>query len=122
MTRLNEDDLIRAMSTATKSAAPGVEVGTPLHTYRQMIAIRLFEERANDLYTRALMPGAGFVLGGRAWWKAGRFLGPNIEAFHRRWPMDRLFEAWREAGMVDVEDEVMSLGGGLVMWGQKQHA
>ena len=45
------------MSTATKSAAPGVEVGTPLHMYRQMIAIRLFEERANDLYTRALMPG-----------------------------------------------------------------
>jgi len=36
--------------------------------------------------------------------------------------MDRLFEAWREAGMVDVEDEVMSLGGGLVMWGQKHHA
>ena len=25
--------------------------------YRQMIAIRLFEERVNDLYTRALMPG-----------------------------------------------------------------
>src|SRR3954468_7756641 len=28
-----------------------------LHMYRQMIAIRLFEERVNDLYTRALMPG-----------------------------------------------------------------
>src|SRR3989442_6818203 len=28
-----------------------------LHMYRQMLAIRLFEERANDLYTRALMPG-----------------------------------------------------------------
>ena len=26
-------------------------------TYRQMVAIRLFEERVNDLYTRALMPG-----------------------------------------------------------------
>jgi pyruvate dehydrogenase E1 component alpha subunit len=25
--------------------------------YRQMLAIRLFEERVNDLYTRALMPG-----------------------------------------------------------------
>jgi acetoin:2,6-dichlorophenolindophenol oxidoreductase subunit alpha len=25
--------------------------------YRQMVAIRLFEERVNDLYTRALMPG-----------------------------------------------------------------
>src|SRR5947207_8901014 len=28
-----------------------------IHMYRQMIAIRLFEERVNDLYTRALMPG-----------------------------------------------------------------
>src|ERR1043166_4018066 len=28
-----------------------------LHLYRQMVAIRLFEERVNDLYTRALMPG-----------------------------------------------------------------
>ena len=29
----------------------------PLRMYRQMLAIRLFEERVNDLYTRALMPG-----------------------------------------------------------------
>jgi pyruvate dehydrogenase E1 component alpha subunit len=28
-----------------------------LRMYRQMVAIRLFEERVNDLYTRALMPG-----------------------------------------------------------------
>jgi demethylmenaquinone methyltransferase/2-methoxy-6-polyprenyl-1,4-benzoquinol methylase len=74
------------------------------------------------LYTRALMPAGGYVLGGRAWWRAGRFLGPNIEAFYRKWPIYRLFEAWREAGMVDVENRVMSLGGGLVMWGRKHHA
>jgi demethylmenaquinone methyltransferase / 2-methoxy-6-polyprenyl-1,4-benzoquinol methylase len=73
------------------------------------------------LYTRVLMPSGGYVLGGRAWWKAGRFLGPNIEDFYRRWPMDRIFEAWREAGVVDVEDRIMSLGGGLVMWGRKHH-
>jgi len=45
------------MSTLTNAATEGVETGTPLRTYRQMIAIRLFEERVNDLYTRALMPG-----------------------------------------------------------------
>ena len=28
-----------------------------LHMYRQMVMIRLFEEKVNDLYTRALMPG-----------------------------------------------------------------
>jgi len=74
------------------------------------------------IYTRAVMPAAGYALGGGAWWRAGRFLGPNIEDFYRRWPIYRIFEAWREAGMVDVEDHVMSVGGGLVMWGRKHHA
>lgn len=74
------------------------------------------------LYTRVLMPAGGYALGGKPWWKAGRFLGPNIEDFYRQWPTHRLFEAWREAGMVDVEDRIMSLGGALVMWGRKHHA
>ena len=33
------------------------EIERFLRMYRQMVAIRLFEERVNDLYTRALMPG-----------------------------------------------------------------
>ena len=69
-----------------------------------------------------LMPSAGFALGGRAWWKAGRFLGPSIEDFYRRWPRHRLYEAWREAGLVDVEERILSLGGGYVMRGRKHHA
>jgi demethylmenaquinone methyltransferase/2-methoxy-6-polyprenyl-1,4-benzoquinol methylase len=74
------------------------------------------------LYTRALMPAAGRAMAGRAWWTAGRFLGPNIEGFYRQWPVHRIFQAWRDAGMVDVEDRLMSLGGGIVMWGRKHHA
>jgi demethylmenaquinone methyltransferase/2-methoxy-6-polyprenyl-1,4-benzoquinol methylase len=74
------------------------------------------------VYTRLLMPSAGRLLGGPAWWRAGRFLGPNIEGFYRRWHLDALHEGWRVAGMVDVEHSLMSLGGGLVMWGQKHHA
>ena len=73
-------------------------------------------------YTRLVLPAGALVFGGRAWWRVGRFLGPNIDAFYRRWPLDQLFEAWRMAGMVDVEHNVMSHGGGLVMWGQKHHA
>ncbi len=38
--------------TSTSSAAQKW-----LHAYRQMVAIRLFEEQVNDLYTRAIMPG-----------------------------------------------------------------
>jgi pyruvate dehydrogenase E1 component alpha subunit len=34
-----------------------ISAETSLRMYRQMLAIRLFEERVNDLYTRALMPG-----------------------------------------------------------------
>jgi demethylmenaquinone methyltransferase / 2-methoxy-6-polyprenyl-1,4-benzoquinol methylase len=73
------------------------------------------------LYTRLLMPSAGFVLAGAAWWRTGRFLGPNIEDFYGRWPTHRIFQAWDDAGMVDVEHRVTSLGGGLVMWGRKLH-
>ena len=45
------------MTTAIGPAAEGLDVKQLLHMYRQMVAIRLFEERVNDLYTRALMPG-----------------------------------------------------------------
>jgi pyruvate dehydrogenase E1 component alpha subunit len=38
-------------------SAQGLGVDKLLRMYRQMWAIRLFEERVNDLYTRALMPG-----------------------------------------------------------------
>jgi pyruvate dehydrogenase E1 component alpha subunit len=48
------------MTPATKTASdPALAIGKEklLRLYRQMVAIRLFEERVNDLYTRALMPG-----------------------------------------------------------------
>jgi len=46
------------MTTATeRSNATATNADQNLRFYRQMIAIRLFEERVNDLYTRALMPG-----------------------------------------------------------------
>jgi len=72
------------------------------------------------LYTRAVLPVAGFVLDGRPWWDVGRFLGPNISAHYCRWPLERLLEAWDAAGMEGVEYRQMSLGGGIVMWGTKR--
>ena len=41
----------------TNASVAGVGAEKLLRMYRQMLAIRLFEERVNDLYTRALMPG-----------------------------------------------------------------
>jgi pyruvate dehydrogenase E1 component alpha subunit len=44
-------------TTAEHSAAAGTPAALWLGMYRQMMAIRLFEEQVNEIYTRALMPG-----------------------------------------------------------------
>ncbi len=81
---------------------------------------KLFWRLAWWSYTRLILPVAGLALGGRAWWDVGRFLGPNISGHYHRWPLPRLLEAWDAAGMIGVEYRVMSLGGGIVMWGTKR--
>jgi demethylmenaquinone methyltransferase/2-methoxy-6-polyprenyl-1,4-benzoquinol methylase len=70
-------------------------------------------------YTAVVLPTLGLLTGGRAWWKVGRFLGPNIREHYRRHPLERLVRDWEQAGFVDVGYRVMSVGGGLVMWGRK---
>ncbi|HXX89579.1 MAG TPA: class I SAM-dependent methyltransferase [Acidimicrobiales bacterium] len=71
------------------------------------------------LYTRLVLPVAGFATGGREWARVGAFLGPSISAHDRRYPVPWTVRAWEAAGMVDVGVRRMSLGGGLVMWGRK---
>ena len=71
------------------------------------------------LYTRVVLPVGGAVLGGRAWFDVGRFLGPSISDHYRRHPVDRTIAAWERAGITDVGVRRMSLGGGLVMWGRR---
>jgi demethylmenaquinone methyltransferase / 2-methoxy-6-polyprenyl-1,4-benzoquinol methylase len=71
------------------------------------------------LYTRLLLPAGGLLTGGREWYAVGRFLGPSISRHYRRYPVPWTVEAWRRAGFTDVGVRVMSLGGGLVMWGTR---
>jgi demethylmenaquinone methyltransferase / 2-methoxy-6-polyprenyl-1,4-benzoquinol methylase len=71
------------------------------------------------LYTRLVLPAGGLLTGGREWFEVGRFLGPNISGHYRRYPVSWTVGAWQEAGFVDVGVRVMSLGGGLVMWGTR---
>ena len=71
------------------------------------------------LYTRMVLPVGGAVLGGRAWFDVGRFLGPSISDHYRRHPVDWTVAAWERAGITDVGVRRMSLGGGLVMWGRR---
>jgi demethylmenaquinone methyltransferase/2-methoxy-6-polyprenyl-1,4-benzoquinol methylase len=71
------------------------------------------------LYTRAILPIAGWLTGGREWFEVGRFLGPSISQHYRVYPTQWHVQAWRDAGLQDVHVRLMSLGGGLVMWARK---
>jgi demethylmenaquinone methyltransferase/2-methoxy-6-polyprenyl-1,4-benzoquinol methylase len=71
-------------------------------------------------YTRAVLPAAGFLAGGRPWYRVGRFLGPNISSHYRRYPLAQTVETWRAAGFDDIQVRLMSLGGGLVMSGTRR--
>lgn len=70
-------------------------------------------------YTRFVLPMAGLLTGGRAWFDVGRFLGPSISRHYESFPVDWTLEAWRRAGIEHVGHRPMSLGGGLVIWGTK---
>jgi demethylmenaquinone methyltransferase / 2-methoxy-6-polyprenyl-1,4-benzoquinol methylase len=71
------------------------------------------------MYTRTLLPLGGLATGGREWFEVGRFLGPNISGHYRKYPVSWTVDAWQAAGFTDVGVAVMSLGGGLVMWGTR---
>jgi demethylmenaquinone methyltransferase / 2-methoxy-6-polyprenyl-1,4-benzoquinol methylase len=71
-----------------------------------------------ELYVRVGLPAAGAVVS-PGWRDVGGFLGPSIRGFWGDWPEPRLLEAWREAGLGDVEARRMSLGGGIVVWGRR---
>src|SRR5713226_10550797 len=73
------------------------------------------------LYTRVGLPAAGRV-SSRDWYEAGRFLGPSISGFYAEHPLDEQLAMWRAAGITDVRARVMSLGGGVVIWGLKSGA
>jgi demethylmenaquinone methyltransferase/2-methoxy-6-polyprenyl-1,4-benzoquinol methylase len=68
-------------------------------------------------YTRIGLPAAGAVAG-PGWRATGRFLGGSIERFDREYPLPRLLELWRGAGMERIAAQRMSLGGGVLIRGR----
>jgi demethylmenaquinone methyltransferase / 2-methoxy-6-polyprenyl-1,4-benzoquinol methylase len=70
------------------------------------------------LYTRVGLPALG-RLAGREWYRVGRFLGPSISAHYDRYSDAWTVDAWQRAGISDVGIRLMSLGGGVVMWGRR---
>jgi demethylmenaquinone methyltransferase/2-methoxy-6-polyprenyl-1,4-benzoquinol methylase len=67
-------------------------------------------------HTRWVLPAMGRFVS-PAWFEVGRFLGPNIESFHREEP--DLVSRWERAGIGHVSRREMSFGAGLIMWGVK---
>lgn len=69
-----------------------------------------------DLYVDRILPLASTP----EWQEVGRFLGPSIRELWQRLPLERLLELWREAGIAEPRHRVMSLGGGIVVWGTRR--
>ena len=66
------------------------------------------------LYTRVGLPLLGRAVSAR-WSAVGAFLGPSIEALYARHPLEAVERYWRDAGLLDVRTQRLSLGGGIVM-------
>jgi demethylmenaquinone methyltransferase/2-methoxy-6-polyprenyl-1,4-benzoquinol methylase len=70
------------------------------------------------LYTRVGLPALGRLVS-REWAATGTFLAHSIPDFYARHPLERIVGMWRAAGIEHVQARRMSLGGGVVMWGEK---
>ena len=73
-----------------------------------------------DLWVGVGLPVAGRLIS-PGWHDVGRFLGPSIRRFHAAYPERALLDLWRDAGVADVQSRHLSLGGGLVLWGRRDH-
>lgn len=70
------------------------------------------------LYTRVGLPALGRLVS-REWSYTGRYLAESIPAFYERHPVEQIRRMWLQAGIERVVVRPMSLGGGVVIWGEK---
>jgi len=77
---------------------------------------RRLPRAAWEAYVRVGLPWAGRAVS-PGWAEVGDFLGPSIRSFWERWPPERVRGVWEGAGIRDVRARLLSLGGGIVMWG-----
>jgi demethylmenaquinone methyltransferase/2-methoxy-6-polyprenyl-1,4-benzoquinol methylase len=107
------DDVPATLRELARVVRPGgtvamLEFGLPRGVWRPLW----------ELYVRVGLPAAGSVVSS-SWGGVGRFLGPSIRDFWHDWPEPRLLDAWREAGLAEVEARRLSVGGGIVVWGTR---
>ncbi len=70
------------------------------------------------VHTRAVMPALGWLVS-PDWHRTGRFLGRDVSAFWRRFPLPVQVRWWQEAGMRRVRTRRFSNGAAVVTWAVK---
>ena len=88
------DDPAATLRELARVVRPGgtlasMEFGVPPHA---------LPRAAWRLYTGAVLPAAGLVVGGRPWWRAGRFLHRSIPDLYRRHPLPALLDCTAPPG------------------------
>jgi demethylmenaquinone methyltransferase/2-methoxy-6-polyprenyl-1,4-benzoquinol methylase len=109
------EDPLATMAELARVVKPGgriasLEFAVPTHTSWRALW---------SFYTHVGLPVLGRAVS-REWAHTGRFLSESIPAFYERYSVARVVELWEQAGIADVHVRRMSLGGGLVMWGEKR--
>jgi demethylmenaquinone methyltransferase / 2-methoxy-6-polyprenyl-1,4-benzoquinol methylase len=100
------------------------ELARVLKPGKQLVSLEFYTPRGPILHplwllhTRLVLPlGTRFI--DRGWSEVGSFLGPSISEFFHRQSLEDLIKIWTNAGLIDVQTKILSLGGAFVMWGQK---
>ena len=104
------DDPVATLRRLVRVVRPGgtvamLEFGLPRGLWRPLW----------ELYVRVGLPAAGRLIS-PGWHEVGRFLGPSIRGFHARHPS--LPALFAEAGVAEVRERRLSVGGGVVVWGR----
>ena len=104
------DDPVATLRRLVRVVRPGgtvamLEFGLPRGFWRPLW----------ELYVRVGLPAAGRLIS-PGWHEVGRFLGPSIRGFHARHPS--LPALFAEAGVAEVRERRLSIGGGVVVWGR----
>ena len=108
------DDPAAAMRELARVVRPGGRIAM----LEFSVPSRPLPRLAWEAYVRLGLPAAGRIVS-PGWAEVGGFLGPSIRGFWERCPLDRLRGIWEGAGIGEVDARLLSLGGGLVVWGTR---
>jgi demethylmenaquinone methyltransferase/2-methoxy-6-polyprenyl-1,4-benzoquinol methylase len=72
-----------------------------------------------SVYVAAGLPLLGALVSSD-WYRVGRFLGPSIRGFWKRYPLERQIAFWSAAGIDSIEVVRLSFGAGVIISGIKR--